>query len=213
MLTALISALLASAGGLPTAQYMNSYDDLTAQTTYTFAGVNFGPEGPRRLIAVYVHGFHGAGRTISSATIGGVAATIPATSNPSVTLTSAWIYAVVPTGATGTVSITLSGAGSRLGIRTFNVANLQSTVHVGNSIALTGANTLTTSLDGVGLWGVNYTSLNTITWTGPTEQFEDTLSTFEVSGAVKRRAVAVSENASIAAAGGSSYRLAGLSFR
>ena len=88
--------------------------DATDQTIYTFSNRAFGAADANRLVIV-CGVMRGAGTlTISSITIGGVAATVAVEGrNTSNGTTSAFIaYAAVPTGTTGNVVITWSGAGA-----------------------------------------------------------------------------------------------------
>jgi len=85
----------------------------SALTTYSFTSVSIGAASATRRVIVLVHGRSGTNlRTISSATIGGVAATIDAqiTSSSGGTSLAGIISATVPTGTTATVAITFSGS-------------------------------------------------------------------------------------------------------
>jgi hypothetical protein len=85
----------------------DSTNDATSETTYNFTSQNFGSARKYRRIIVAVSGYRDAGGTVSSATIGGVSATVHV--NKSQAYSSiAIISAVVPTGTSGTVSITWS---------------------------------------------------------------------------------------------------------
>lgn len=87
-----------------------TFTDFTAasasQTTYTFSSRSFGTYKPGRLIVVCVCGNRDVGGTVSSATIGGVSASIHR--NNSKAYGSMAIISAAPTSDTGSVSITWS---------------------------------------------------------------------------------------------------------
>ncbi len=88
-------------------------------TTYSFAGVTFGADSPSRRIIVAFHYSlsDNTTKTFSSATIAGIAATLvgQSQSGPSgaaIIDTGVIMFsAIVPTGASGTVSITVNSSG------------------------------------------------------------------------------------------------------
>ena len=82
--------------------------DSVFRTTYTFSAQNLGVASADRRIVVCVRGWADNSTTVSSATIGGVAATIHI--NQGMNFGSAAIFsAIVPTGATGDIVITWGG--------------------------------------------------------------------------------------------------------
>jgi hypothetical protein len=103
----------------PAPSWRNSYSNLTALTAYTFPGCDFGPEHPNRVVAIAASMVSGSGRTISSVTIGGIAATLAVTSASGTNANEIW-YAVVPTGATGDVIVTWSGSCTACGIQVWS---------------------------------------------------------------------------------------------
>lgn len=101
--------------------------------TVTFSSIAFGTPSSGRYIFMLVPYYHGTttNRTISSATIGGVTATIHAcpTSNNGTYGGIALISALVPTGTSGTVTLTFNSSGAgfyRPRIAVYAVTNLQS---------------------------------------------------------------------------------------
>lgn len=85
-------------------------------SVYTFAACNLGAADPARLIIIAGTYRSATGVTISSLTVGGVSAAIDVESRNTSggAVTSAYIgRAVVPSGATGDVVLTLSGAAVR----------------------------------------------------------------------------------------------------
>lgn len=99
-------------------------------TNFSFTSVSFGDEHTNRLVVVNVHWiFAETNRTLSSATIGGVSATINAQDSHtggSTGLGAAIISAAVPTGTTGTIALTFSGIVIDLDISVFRAKNLAS---------------------------------------------------------------------------------------
>ena len=86
-------------------------------TTYTITGVDFGAaDSNRRIVIAFGSRSGNSGHSVSSATIGGVSATIAAQHTVNVgggfSLTAVMV-ADVPTGATGTVAVTLSNGAVR----------------------------------------------------------------------------------------------------
>lgn len=80
---------------------------------YTFSGVSIGDAAGDRLVVVAIGWGTSGTVTVSSATIGGVSASIAAqTTGTNVGI--ALIYAVVPSGTTADIVVTMSTSGSRL---------------------------------------------------------------------------------------------------
>jgi hypothetical protein len=108
------------------AEFLQDTSQLTALSTYTFSGENFGAAASTREIFVGVSWAAGAlTRSISSATIGGVAATIQRQTNLSDSVSqsvgAAVIFAAVPTGTSGDIVITFSGGNTACVIGSYRV--------------------------------------------------------------------------------------------
>lgn len=102
------------AGGITGFSFLGNQEIAATAATQTFTGMNFGTANASRwLIACFSEGT--ANRTFTSVTIGGVAATEIADSHnagsTSTRPTSIWI-ANVPTGASGSVVVVMSGTNS-----------------------------------------------------------------------------------------------------
>jgi hypothetical protein len=95
--------------------------DAVNRSAYTFTGVAFGPEAPDRIIAVPFAKSGGTGYA-TAVTIGGVSATIvqPMTTNQT---DAGLAYAFVPTGTSGTITITLHAGLSGCRIFVYNLTN------------------------------------------------------------------------------------------
>lgn len=92
-----------------------------AGTTHTFTGVDFGAADSAREVFILV--MNGTARTVSSATIGGVAATVDANESVGGTFCQAMIYANVPSGTTGTVVINFNASAGNCYIAPYRVVN------------------------------------------------------------------------------------------
>ena len=89
-------------------------------STYTFASQNLGAPSADRRIVVSTKGIVGGGGTVTSATIGGVSATIHL--NNSITFGSvATFSAIVPTGATGDIVVNWSKTQNNCSIIAYSV--------------------------------------------------------------------------------------------
>jgi hypothetical protein len=107
-------------------EFLQATTDTANATTYTLTGVNFGTADANRRIVIGVLSRSGtSGKTVSSATIGGVSATIIDQQDLNLVgggyNVHAYLAADVPTGSSGTVVIVFSGSMLRLQIATYRV--------------------------------------------------------------------------------------------
>lgn len=104
--------------------FVNSYTSAADTSSYTFSNVDFGAAGATREVFVVIVATTTTPRSVSSVTIGGVTAT-RATSVPSASNTTSQsiAFATVPTGTSGAVAITFSGACSACYIAIYRVEN------------------------------------------------------------------------------------------
>lgn len=93
--------------------------DATDNTTYTFSGVAIGAAQSDRKVIVAVDWRAAAAVTLSSATIGGIAATIDFQGNVATSTGIAFISAIVPTGTTAAIVLNFSGTVVRVGHQTY----------------------------------------------------------------------------------------------
>lgn len=148
-------------------------------TTYNHTGLSFGSAAADRIVVACVSGSASStGRTVSSATIGGVTATEVVFTACSDARGVLGIYvASVPTGTSGTVSVTWSGSMARSNAIVYAMYGAGSgTAHdtVSNSSSPTSSGTIDIPADG-GLIGFSYDQNNTshtCTWTGVTEDID-----------------------------------------
>lgn len=152
--------------------------DTTNSTTYTFSSQSFGTAAADRyIIVVFGAGRGSTGVAVSSATIGGVGATIDVQNTATVSgssAVSAILSAAVPTGTTGTVAVTISGAAAQnAAISVYSLTgSLTGAASFTNSNA-TGADpstTLNCPAGGAAVGGSTYRNVGgTTTWSGLTE--------------------------------------------
>ena len=111
--------------------YLGNDDNSSDLTTYSFTSQPLGNADAARYIIVAVNGHRGdaANRVLNSASIAGVSASIvvQATHSPgSSSAVSAIIIAAVPTGTTGTISLTFSGIMHAASVGVYRTVNLPS---------------------------------------------------------------------------------------
>jgi hypothetical protein len=155
-------------------------------TTFTFTDVPFGNADTSRLVVVYIHATGTAtATTIDSATIGGVSATKVVEANSSAQIRSAAIFAaLVPTGASGSVSVTYSTSVSITPyLASYSIYDLSSHTATDTAVFNVDLNsqspsadvTFTRSAGGVFIAGYNAGGVDagtTHTWTNATEDLD-----------------------------------------
>jgi hypothetical protein len=172
--------------------YLGTISSETDSTTFTFHDVNFGCVpfiGWTRKIAMAVHW---PSTTLSSATIGGVAATIEVQAG-GVSRSVAIITADVPTGTEGDVVLTFSGSTSRVLCGVYAIRQATSVDATASDTSITGG-VEDVSLTVPGDIGVVITACTTdgnpedITWVGVDQMYDTTLeqADFAVSGGMAK---------------------------
>lgn len=171
---------LLEAGSSVTGSYQTTATDTSAQTTYSFTSQAFGTAATGRIIAVAVRWRNGASdRSISSATIGGIAANVTNYVH-GVPGGVGIIWAVVPTGTTGTVAITFSGNNANCAISIYSIYGAASSTPAYASSAFGSGTAATTSLTPsysgsafVVANGVAMAASLTTTWSGGVAEDDD----------------------------------------
>lgn len=121
-------------GGTEALTYIANYvDEGGAQNPVTWTGVNFGAEAADRYIIVGI-GTRNDSRTISSVTIGGVTADI-LVQNQDGNTTAGIAIALVPTGVSGTVVVTLNGTADAHYLGVWSVTGLPTATPVDTATA------------------------------------------------------------------------------
>ena len=103
--------------------YVTSAGNSGTAAGYTFSSVSLGAATATREIFVLVGWNQGANQALTSATIGGVSATIVGQANNSTVVGCALIRAAVPTGATGDVAVNFAGNVNSCGVGVYRAAN------------------------------------------------------------------------------------------
>jgi hypothetical protein len=150
----------------------------TDLSTYTFTAVNLSSPAADRFIVVGVLLVGSPGRTASTVTIGGVSATAINTGTASTNVSLRLFGAVVPAGSTGDVVVTASGGCLCCSIGVWALYGLSSTTAIDttNGTSNPDSDTLTTVAGGfVVAVAVNGGSVETYTWSGLTENFDQTV--------------------------------------
>lgn len=158
----------------------DSGSDTSNSTTVNYGTKNFGAADPNRIIVVAIGARFVAGNSITSVTIGGVAATLVSgtTSASGTILGGTAIYqAAVPTGTSGAISATFSSAAVRSAISVYRLITNTPTAADGNNAATTSTAALSASVNvpsgGGGLAAVFYqTGTVTFTWTNAVEDVD-----------------------------------------
>lgn len=164
--------------GPPNIAFVESNSANPADTaTHTFVAAAIGAVANRSLIVAVIHWVAPAGvqgRTLNSATIGGISATV-VVAQPHTTTEEgiAIISAVVPSGTTADIALTFSGLMDRIGYATYKITgHLNSTVALGSDSSTTGvaafidtSNGVDTQVDACAVVAVeSNTSGKTFTW-------------------------------------------------
>lgn len=150
--------------------FLQSASDGTNATVYTFASQNLGAAAADRQIIVGAIGRAETQQTIDSITVGGVTATITIQNGQGNNVAGIAI-ANVPTGTTGDIVVTFSGAMARAGIGAWR-ADVVSALHDSDTSL---AEPPSVNLDvpvgfAIGVGNENNTA--SATWTGLTERYD-----------------------------------------
>jgi hypothetical protein len=161
-------------GGVAEISLVDNAIDSGSATTYTFSGKTLGAAASDRIIVVGTFSTN-AVKTVSAVTIGGVsAAQVVAATNSGGEQCALW-QAAVPTGTTGDIVVTWSGAEVGCGIGVWRIVGATSAAHASSGVS--GASPLSSTLDipanGVAIAYSGAASSNrTAAWTGLTEGFD-----------------------------------------
>lgn len=157
--------------------FLQSANSTTDTNAYTFAAQNLGTEASDRYIVVTVNGRKaGATTSISSVTVGGVAATIAVQRVNTVTNTSVAGIAIaaVPTGATGDIVVTFADTLARCAIGAYRIDNLFSATayDTDSSVSADPSVGLNVSNPGFAIGTGAASGTGSVTWTGLTEDYD-----------------------------------------
>lgn len=165
----------------PPLTFKDSAISASSLTTYTFSSCDIGDPHPARLVIVAVEA-GASNRTIVSATIGGVAATIACQVTDSFSRL-AIIYAVVPTGTTADIVIEYSGSQSYCGIGWWIASPASTTPHDTDTNTAGSGTAVSASLNTTagGFWiavarAGGTGSGRTYSWNVGTERYDEAIS-------------------------------------
>lgn len=158
-----------------TRTYLQTNTSITNSTTYTFTAENLGTAAATRFIVVAIVAREAAGgsASVSSATIGGVSATVlngEANGNQ-----LALICAAVPTGTTGDIVVNWSATMNDIGIAVYRCLDLGSATATDSSFSSATPPTYAIDCDAGGIViGVSYNrdGAASCTWAGITEDYD-----------------------------------------
>lgn len=145
-------------------------------SSYTWSAASIGAAATGRLVVVCVAG-NNVAFGVSSATIGGVAATVVSVQQGQY-MGSAILTAVVPTGTTANVAVTFTGGIGTGFIGIWNITGLaSSTAHdfYNTTGGVNGTYTATLDVPALGVavaFGAGFSGGASSTWTGGTERFD-----------------------------------------
>ena len=167
--------------------FIISRESASNLSEYTFSTTDIGDAESSRRVHVVIHAAAGAAQTVTGVTIRGVAATINMQTSSNVAadfVNIAIVTAVVPTGASGDIVVTWSGAMTNTAIGVYRSTGLsgQAALDTDNSTADPATATLTSSPGGFCLGGVTQKDGTTVDWTVATEDYDDTVETTLYSG-------------------------------
>ena len=170
--------------GVPTISYNGSVTGSTGSTTVTFSSVSFGAVTSDRVVAVFLT-LTTSTSLVLSVTIGGVSATraVRASDTSQIRIGDIW-YASVPTGASGTVVMTISNNPSSIPYcASYSMYGLTSSTPTTTarsnldsiSVAPSRSVTFTPSANGIYIAGYNaggVTAGSTTTWTNASKNLD-----------------------------------------
>lgn len=158
-----------------TAEFTDSSVDDVGRTIYTFTAQALGTVKSNRKILVPVNGFAQT-RTVSTLTVAGISASLVVRASGANETSEIWL-ASVPTGTTGDVVVTWSGAQDACGIGIIAAYDMSSTAtDTGTSTATaTASDTLNIPQNGlaIGMTCLRSDTNRTFVWTGITELYDE----------------------------------------
>lgn len=166
--------------------HIGTVSDSTTQTTYTYTAAAIGVADPTRRVVIFFHWqVTNSALTVNSATIGGIAATIHTQTTTGPTSAQgdtgcAILSALVPTGTTANVVVTLSGAASRslIGVTTQYNESITAPFNVMAPDNTMSSGVLSATMN-IPEQGLNYAACTgagasggSWTWSGNTERYD-----------------------------------------
>jgi hypothetical protein len=154
--------------------FIDTTDDVTNATTYTFAAHPIGDAFSSRIVVLAVH-TDGAGVNVSNVTVGGSSMALiqDTTGQPSCCLA----HLGVPASTAADIVVTFSGAAQRCGIGVWSIVGAATTVPLSSTYQTASASTahaVTVDLptDAMGVVAISLASDFRMAWTGGTEEYD-----------------------------------------
>ena len=190
----------------PVLTYVTSLSDTADLTTYTFTGASIGTAAADRLVVIVAETINTSARTIDSATIGGVAATLVVKTTTTNNAAAAIFSLTVAAGTTADITFTCSGATLRAALHIYTITGLSSTTATDtDQVVSASATSLTRNVDvseGGVMIGGGRTSNGAVTWTGLTEDAGLTVEALQEFSAASASSMTAEAGRTITATGG-----------
>lgn len=208
-------------GKLPSVVYTNSYAyNSNIATTHNYTSVPFSAAASSRLLVARFYVLVSSGNAPNACTMGGVTATLVRQSSATGSAFSQLWSAPVPTGTSGTISLTRNANMLNSAVTLWAVYDLKSMTAHDTAYGSFG-HPITASVNvpsnGVVIGALTVGSLSTLTWSGLGEDFDQQYGpsgTTRISGASASRLPAASPlNVTVTSAGGTSGNMILASFR
>ena len=163
--------------------FLQSTEDASDSTSYTFSDENIGTaDGARSIIVVIASRKAGANTVLNSVSIGGVSATITIQQDNSATNSNiaAIAVAAVPSGTTGDIVVAFDSTMSRCAIGVYRATNLDSiTAHdFGSSVVTNPTYDIDVPAGGFAIGGISSSGDLTMSWAGITEDYDGAIETY-----------------------------------
>lgn len=169
-----IAGILAGTSRQKVVSYLDLKTATNSASSYTLSAASIGTADAQRVVIVGISYVNGDTETISAVTIGGVSASILVQSNSALEAVGAGIAAaIVPTGTTADVVVTLTGNVTGIGVGVWATYDLDAA-----SAVATGSNTDLSGLAvnaqpfGFVIAVTSNDSSRTMTWSGATEDYD-----------------------------------------
>lgn len=159
--------------------FLAHQESATAAASFTFTGLNFGAASPDRYLVACICWEGSPAKTLTSCTIGGVAASIICQVNGGSTSvnSSAICIALVPTGTSGNVVANFSGSAGETGCSLYSVSGIPAGTASSSATSAANAPTATINVPGGGAViavanAIGPSGAPTATWTGLTKDVD-----------------------------------------
>jgi hypothetical protein len=177
MASQLLGFMAAVAAAALSRAWGSGLNSASGASPMTASGLTFGTAAADRMVVACIK-LDGASGPATAVTIGGVSATEIVACNQSDQYLSIWA-AMVPTGTSGDVVVTFSGSAGRSVVSTYAVYGRSNvTAHATvTDVASPFSQNLAVPAGGVAIGALENSAMASATWTGLTEDYDNTVST------------------------------------